>query len=96
MKKLRRLVALIPAVALGCVLVSPVAAADQPGTQAGCGAGYTLTPLNDVLKIAAEGFRTAIRDADVNGDRQLCIKLIPNDGGPKQFDPAFLYVDNHV
>jgi len=46
--------------------------------------------------IVAPGFEDAIVAADANGDGYLCIKLVPNDGGPKQFDPAFLYVDNHI
>lgn len=39
-------------------------------------------------------FEQAIRDSDKNGDGRLCIKIIPNDGGPPQFDPAFVYLDN--
>jgi hypothetical protein len=39
-------------------------------------------------------FEQPIRDSDKNGDGRLCIKIIPNDGGPPQFDTAFVYLDN--
>lgn len=41
-------------------------------------------------------FEQSIKDFDVNGDGYLCIKIIPNEGGPPQIDPAFLYLDNKI
>ena len=35
-------------------------------------------------------------DEDRNDDLRLCIKIIPNEGGPPSFNPAFVYVDNHI
>jgi hypothetical protein len=56
-----------------------------------------LMRVNTVLRtIAAPGFEQSIKDFDVNGDGYLCIKIIPNEGGPPQFDPAFLYLDNKI
>jgi hypothetical protein len=46
--------------------------------------------------IATPGFEDAIRASDKNGDSRLCIKIIPKTGGPPQFDPAFVYIDNKI
>lgn len=93
----RRLAIVIPAVAVGLALGSSIALARPPGTVAGCGNGYKVMAVQTVIDtIAHPDFVQALRDADVNQDGNLCIKLIPNDGGPKQFDPAFLFLDNHV
>ena len=58
----------------------------------GCPSGYDAEPLSFVLKNAAQGFNTTIREADANGDHVLCYKLLP-DAIPL-FDPTFLYEDN--
>jgi hypothetical protein len=53
--------------------------------------------VRQVLRtIAAPGSEQAIIDEDKNGDGRLCIKIVPNEGGPPQFDPAFVFVDNHI
>ena len=46
--------------------------------------------------IAAPGFEDALRAEDTNRDNRLCIKIIPNEGGPPQFDPAFVFIDNKI
>jgi hypothetical protein len=47
--------------------------------------------------IAAPGFDPqAFTDEDRNGDSKLCIEIIPNEGGPPQFNPVFVFVDNHI
>jgi hypothetical protein len=56
--------------------------------------GMDVQTVSD--EIAAPGLEQAIRDSDTNVDGRLCIKIIPNDGGPPQFDPAFVYLDNKV
>jgi hypothetical protein len=63
----------------------------------GCANGYELMSVKEINKtITAPGFEDAIIAKDANGDGYLCIHIIPNDGGPKQFDPAFVYADNHT
>ena len=56
--------------------------------------GMDVQTVSD--EIAAPGFEQAIRDSDTNVDGRLCIKIIPNAGGPPQFDPAFVYLDNKI
>jgi hypothetical protein len=87
----------IPAIALGLAIGSTGTAWAAPEPVAGCSNGYELMRVNTVLRtIAAPGFEQSIKDFDVNGDGYLCIKIIPNEGGPPQFDPAFLYLDNKI
>ena len=94
MNRLRRIAIVVPAATLGMMLGSWVAVAD-PGSTGGCSSGYELMTVKQVIKtIAAPGFEDSIRAKDANGDGYLCIKIIPNDGGPKQFEPAFVYADN--
>jgi len=76
-----------------CFSAAPAVAAPQP--VAGCGSGFQLMSVKQVIKtIAASGSEDAIRAQDGNQDGYLCVKIIPNGGGPPQFDPAFAYVDN--
>jgi hypothetical protein len=57
--------------------------------------GMTIQEVLDT--IAAPGFPPqAFFDEDRNGDERLCIKIIPNGGGPPQFNPAFVFIDNHI
>jgi hypothetical protein len=87
----------IPAIALGLAIGSTGTAWAAPEQVAGCSNGYELMRVNTVLRtIAAPAFEQSIKDFDVNGDGYLCIKIIPNEGGPPQFDPAFLYLDNKI
>jgi hypothetical protein len=77
-------------IALGA---APAAAAPKP--VGGCGNGFELVTVKTVLRtIAAAGSVDAIKAGDVNQDGYLCVKIIPNNGGPPQFDPAFAFVDN--
>jgi hypothetical protein len=55
-----------------------------------------MTVKTVLRTIAAPGFEEPIKSFDANGDGYLCIKIIPNEGGPPQFDPAFLYLDNKI
>jgi hypothetical protein len=72
-------------------------ASAAPEPVAGCSKGYELMTVKTVLRtIAASGFEESIKAFDVNADGYLCIKIIPNEGGPPQFDPAFLYLDNKI
>ena len=79
-------------IALGA---APAAAAPKP--VGGCGNGFELVTVKTVLRtIAAAGSVDAIKAGDVNQDGYLCVKIIPNNGGPPQFDPAFAFVDNNA
>jgi hypothetical protein len=40
------------------------------------------------------GFSTEV--SITSWSSRLCIKIVPNEGGPPQFDPAFVFVDNHI
>jgi hypothetical protein len=87
----------IPAIAVGLAIGSPGVAFAAPQPVAGCSNGYELTTVKSVLHtLAAPGFEESIKSFDVNGDGYLCIKIIPNEGGPPQLDPAFLYLDNKI
>ena len=71
------------------------AASNQP--VAGCSQGFELMTVKEVLRtIVAPGSEGAIIAGDVNNDGYICVKIIPNEGGPPQFDPAFAFVDNTV
>jgi hypothetical protein len=76
-----------------CIGSAPASAAQQP--EGGCGSGFELMTVKEVLhRIAAPGSEDAIKAGDVNQDGYLCVKIIPNNGGPPKFDPAFAFVDN--
>jgi hypothetical protein len=55
-----------------------------------------MTVKTVLRTIAASGFEEFIKSFDVNGDGYLCIKIVPNGGGPPKFDPTFLYLDNKI
>ena len=75
--------------------VAPSAALAAGRPVGDCGVGFTLMSVEQIIAtIAAPGSIDAIRAGDVNGDGLLCVKIIPNNGGPPQFDPAFAFVDN--
>jgi hypothetical protein len=87
----------IPAIVLGFAIGSTGTAWAAPEPAAGCSNGYELMRVNTVLRtITAPGFEQSIKDFDANADGYLCIKIIPNEGGPPQFDPAFLYLVRRV
>jgi hypothetical protein len=87
----------LPAVALGLAIGSPGLAFAAPQPVAGCSNGYELMTVKTVLRtLAAPGFEESIKSFDVNGDGYLCIKIIPNGGGPPKFNPTFLYLDNKI
>jgi hypothetical protein len=86
----------IPAVALGIAIGSTGVASAAPAAE--CSSGFEAMTIRQVLRtIAAPDFdRQAFFDEDRNGDNRLCIKIVPNEGGPPQFDPAFVFVDNYI
>ena len=63
-----------------------------------CSPAFVGMDIHTVLgTIAAPGFDPqAFFDEDKNGDNGLCIKIIPNEGGPPQFAPAFVFIDNRI
>jgi hypothetical protein len=93
---MRRYALSVAAAILATGLTSiPAAAAPKP--VGGCGQGFELMTVKEVLRtIAASGSEAAIKAEDSNQDGYLCVKIIPNNGGPPQFDPAFAYVDNNA
>jgi hypothetical protein len=92
---MRRSLLLVVATFFMIVFGSAPASA-KPAPDGGCGTGFELTSVRTVLRtIAAPGSEDAIRAEDGNQDGYLCVKIIPNDGGPPQFDPAFAFVDNN-
>jgi len=93
---LHRIVVLIAILGLLFVGVqSALAASNQP--VAGCSEGFELMTVKEVLRtIVTPGSEEAIIAGDVNNDGYICVKIIPNGGGPPQFDPAFAFVDNTV
>jgi hypothetical protein len=92
--RLRRLGAAVAvnavAIAGGATVLAANPAADQPAGR--CPSGYEPMTVRQVLRIATEGFEDAIRQADVNGDRILCVLLLPE--AIPLFEPTFLYYDN--
>ena len=86
----------ISAILLGLAIGSTGVASAAPVAE--CSSGFEAMTIRQVLRtIAAPGFDSqAFFDEDKNGDNRLCIKIIPNEGGPPQFDPAFVFVDNHI
>jgi hypothetical protein len=86
----------ISAIALGLAIGSTGVASAAP--QEECARAFVGMTIQEVLDtIAAPGFDPqAFTDEDRNGDSRLCIKIIPNEGGPPQFNPAFVFVDNHI
>lgn len=92
---LRRIVVLIAMLGLLLVSVSSALAANEP--VAGCSEGFELMTVKEVLRtIVTPGSEEAVIAGDVNNDGYICVKIIPNEGGPPQFDPAFAFVDNTV
>jgi hypothetical protein len=88
----------ISAIVLGLAMGSTGVASAEPRAVGECSSGFEGMTIRQVLRtIAAPDFdRQAFFDEDRNGDNRLCIKIIPNEGGPPQFDPAFAFVDNHI
>jgi hypothetical protein len=86
----------VSAVVLGIAMGSTGVASAAPAAE--CSSGFEAMTIRQVLRtIAAPDFDPqAFFDEDRNGDNRLCIKIIPNEGGPPQFDPAFVFVDNHI
>jgi hypothetical protein len=84
--------------ALGLAMGSAGVASAAPRAVGECSPAFEGMTIEEVLTtIAAPGFDPqAFEDEDRNGDNRLCIKIIPNEGGPPQFNPAFVFVDNHI
>jgi hypothetical protein len=88
----------ISAVVLGLAIGSTGVASAAPRVVGECSPAFVGMDIQEVIDtIAAPDFDPqAFDDEDRNGDNRLCIKLIPNEGGPPGFDPAFVFVDNHI
>jgi hypothetical protein len=93
---MRKIRVAIPAIVLGLAIGSTGVASAAPAAE--CSSGFQAMTIKQVLRtIAAPGFDPqAFYDEDRNGDNRLCIKIVPNEGGPPQFNPAFVFVDNHI
>jgi hypothetical protein len=87
----------LSAIALGLAIGSTTGVASAAPREE-CARAFVGMTIQEVLDtIAAPGFDPqAFIDEDRNGDSRLCIKIIPNEGGPRQFSPAFVFVDNHI
>jgi hypothetical protein len=86
----------ISAIVLGLAIGSTGVASANPRAVGECSPAFEGMTIEEVLVIAAPGFEDALRDEDRNADNRLCIKIIPNEGGPPQFNPAFVFIDNKV
>jgi hypothetical protein len=87
----------ISAIVLGLAIGTTGVASAEPRAVGECSSGFEGMTVRQMLRtIAAPGSEQAIIDDDKNGDGRLCIKIVPNEGGPPQFDPAFVFVDNHI
>jgi hypothetical protein len=86
----------ISAIVAGLAIGSAGVASAEPRAVGECSPAFEGMTIEEVLEIAAPGFEQALRDEDRNADNRLCIKIIPNEGGPPQFDPAFVFIDNHI
>jgi hypothetical protein len=88
----------ISAIALGLAIGSTGVASAAPRAVGECSPAFVGMTIQEVLDtIAAPGFDPqAFFDEDKNGDNRLCIKIIPNEGGPPQFNPAFVFIDNKI
>ena len=90
--------AAISAIVLGPAIGSTGVASAAPRAVGECSPAFVGMDIQTVIKtIAAPGFDPdAFLDEDRNWDNRLCIKIIPNEGGPPQFDPAFVFIDNKI
>jgi hypothetical protein len=93
---MRKIGVTVSAIALGLAIGSTGVASANPRAVGECSPAFEGMTIEQVLEIAAPGFEDALRAEDRNADNRLCIKLIPNEGGPPQFDPAFVFIDNNV
>jgi hypothetical protein len=86
----------ISAIVLGLAIGSTGVASAAP--QAECAPAFEAMTIEEVLSTIAspDVDPMAFFDEDRNDDLRLCIKIIPNEGGPPQFNPAFVFVDNHI
>jgi hypothetical protein len=84
--------------ALGLAMGSAGVASAEPRAVGECSPAFVAMDIQDVIDtIAAPGFDPqAFFDEDRNDDDRLCIKIIPNEGGPPQFEPAFVFIDNKI
>jgi hypothetical protein len=91
--RLRNAVAAAACAGLAAVGIGAPAHASTPVY--GCPDGWTLEPVNYVVKQASDKQNAlAIKAMDQNGDGYLCYKLLP-DAIPL-YQPTFLYEDNTV
>jgi hypothetical protein len=97
-KRMRKTGVAISAIVLGLAIGSTGVASAKPRAVGECSPAFVGMDIQTVIDtIAAPGFDPqAFHDEDRNGDNRLCIKIIPNEGGPPQFDPAFVFIDNKI
>jgi hypothetical protein len=86
----------ISAIVLGLAIGSTGVASAAPPAE--CAPAFEAMTIDEVIATIASPDvpRQAFEDEDRNNDERLCIKIIPNGGGPPQFNPAFVFVDNHI
>jgi hypothetical protein len=73
---------------LGTIIVglAPDAAA------AGCGGGFELMAVQDVLRsISSPGATGTVLAGDANRDGLVCVKIVSTAGGTVQIDPALVF-----
>jgi len=87
----------ISAIVLGLAIGSTTGVASA-APQAECAPAFEAMTIEEVLSTIAspDVDPMVFFDEDRNDDLRLCIKIIPNEGGPPQFNPAFVFVDNHI
>jgi hypothetical protein len=88
----------ISAIALGLAIGSTGVASAVPRPIGECSPAFVGMDIPTVLATIAspDVDPQAFEDEDRNADNRLCIKIIPNEGGPPQFNPAFVFIDNKV
>jgi hypothetical protein len=81
------------------LVAAPIPQAAHAEQAGGCGNGFRLMLVSDVLRdLAAPGFEDTIVGHDRNGDGYLCVRISDAPGLVRLLDPntPFLYTDNNV
>jgi hypothetical protein len=83
MLKFLLVTAVLGAVGVG---LAPAAAA------AGCGSGFELMAVQDVLRSSDyPGAGGTVLAGDANGDGYVCVKIVSTAGGTAQIDPSLVF-----
>jgi hypothetical protein len=87
----------ISAIVLGLAIGSTTGVASAAPPEE-CAPAFEAMTIQEILDTIAspDVDPTAFKGEDRNNDDRLCVKIIPNEGGPPRFNPAFVYVDNHI